>query len=267
MSKFGDFDKCMLYREKAAELMERFPQHIPNEQQISFVYNRAVDLIHIDPHTAIQACDTIIAFPENSVFHRARSLLVKSDALKRLGSQGQAGDCIRQAVRLVEHVRPQNRVDAETYPNAIRHLASHLCHVEQEFEEAIALFEQLLSMFSQRNSANELPSRFTAAQVLSELGSAYYGLDTMLLGTEHRDEALSCMRQSVEIFRACRKEELRFPLASAEAPYVNAAYAFSYYGLKQEATELIQELKEMQQDDIYGRSVVERCNCVLDELQ
>lgn len=267
MSKLGNLEKCTAYEEAAWELVEHYPQHIPNFHQIPFIYNRAVDLVHTNPEAAIAICDTIFSFPESTPFHKARSLLVKSDALKEMDQQNQAGECIRQAVHLIENVPPQNRVDAQTYLNALRHLGNHLCHIEEDFEAAISTFEKLLSIFEQSNKANQLSDRFEAAQVLSEIGGAYYGLDTKLCGCEHKEDALWHMQQSIQVFRTAIEKGIGFQPASAEAPYVNAAYAYDYYGLKSEAIALIQELEQMQNDDIYGRPVINRCKNILVELQ
>ena len=267
MSKLGNYEKRITYEGKAWDLIERYPQHIPTSQQISFFYNRAIDLLHTDPQSAVKVCDAIFSLPESDPFQKSRSLLVKSDALKKIDQQEQAGVCIRQAVQLSENVPPRTRVDAETYPSALRHLGSHLCHIEKDLETAISIFEKILFIFTQQDKANELPSRFSAANILSELGNAYYGLDTKNSGIEHKQDALWHIQQSIEVFRTARKEGIKFQPASAEAPYVNAAYALDYYGLKSEALALIRELMKMQQDDIYGHKVINRCKKILEELQ
>ncbi|MGM9662796.1 MAG: hypothetical protein ACI3WR_06905 [Oscillospiraceae bacterium] len=267
MSRFGDAEKEAAYYGRAYQLLERHPEWIPNVQQIPFIHNAALNLLHSDPVSAMEICDRILSFPESRDFDRARALLLKGDALKVLGRQAEAGACFREAAALAGEARPLNRVDAETYPNALQHLGGHLLHVEGRAEEAIEALTQALDILTRRSKAKELPDRFAAARLLSEIGGAYYRLDTEAGGTAHREACLGHMAQSLEVFRLARREGIGFRPDAAEAPYVNAAYAYRYYGLDAQAAALLEELKAMQQDDACGNAVKARCDAHREALQ
>ena len=158
--------------------------------------------------------------------------------------------CIRQAVQLSENVPPRTRVDAETYPSALRHLGSHLCHIEKDFETAISIFEKILFIFTQQDKANELPSRFSAANILSELGNAYYGLDTKNSGIEQKQGDLRYAQTGIEVLRTAGAGGIKFHPPSVQAAYGCAPYALDYYALNSAALAFIRLLMQVQQNHL-----------------
>ncbi len=48
---------------------------------------------------------------------------------------------------------------------------------------------------------------------------------------------------------------------------MNAAHAYSYYGMKEAAVRTLEELSAMQQDDDYGKAISEKCTRLVRDIQ
>ena len=258
--RFGNYDLAQDYYSKAVDLLFAHPDWIPNQQQLPFIHNCGISLLQQNPDATIQICDHELGFPECTVFQRARALLLKSDALKIKGQQKEAGICIREAVELVRNVPPALASDVVVYPNALFHLGGHLCHIEQNFSEAITVLTEALGIHEHHFQRGALPDRFEAARLLSCIGESYYGMDAALAQTAHRDACFWYLNESVKVYRVALENRLRFAPASAEPIFVNASYAYHYYGETDTALALIDELEAMQQPgDMFGERVLVRC--------
>ena len=267
--KFGDIEMAQAYYEKAVDILFSHSECIPNEQQIPFIHNRGIHLLHTNPDTTIAICNRELAFPGCSPFDRANALLLKADALKAIipAQQQEAGKCIREAVALAEREMPRNRMDAEIYPHALLHLGRHLCNAERDFEEAISVLSKVLAIYDMQYKLGTLPDRFTGAQVLSCIGASYYGIDQRSGNEENKEQSLWYCNQSILVYRKAREEGIRFRPASAEPIFVNAAFAYHYYKEYDAAISLLDELMQMQNiSDPLTAQIQARCASVRQEL-
>lgn len=101
-------------------------------------------------------------------------------------------------------------MDAEIYPHALIHLGEHLCHAEQDFEGAIDALTTVLDIYDTRYKFGELPDRFVAARILSQIGSAYCGIDQRTGGAEQKAQCLWFCNQSISVYRKALEEHIRF---------------------------------------------------------
>ena len=267
--KFGDMESAQAYHEKAIDILFSHPERIPKELQMPFIHNCGIHFLHTEPEKTLLLCDCQLAFPGCSPFERANALLLKGDALKAVSPprQEEAGQCIREAVALTEHERPRTAMDAELYPRALIHLGKHLCHAEQDFEGAIDALTTALSIYDTRYKFGELPDRFAAAQILSQIGSAYYGIDQRTGGAEHKEQGLWFCGQSILVYRKALEEHIPFRPASAESIFLNAASVYHYYKEYDTAIALIDELAQMQPaGDPLTPQVKARCASMRQEL-
>lgn len=267
--KFGDMESAQACHEKAIDILFSHPEHIPTELQIPFIHNCGVSLLHTEPEKTLLLCDYQLAFPGCSPFERANALLLKGDALKAVSPprQEEAGQCIREAVAIAEHERPRSSMDAEIYPHALIHLGEHLCHAEQDFEGAIDALTTVLDIYDTRYKFGELPDRFVAAQILSQIGSAYCGIDQRTGGAEQKAQGLWFCNQSISVYRKALEEHIRFRPASAEPIFLNAAFVYHYYKEYDTALALIDEVAQMQPaGDPLTPQVQARCTSVRQEL-
>ena len=267
--KFGDMESAQAYHEKAIDILFSHPERIPNVQQISFVHNCGVSLLQTEPEKTLLLCDCQLAFPGCSPFERANALLLKGDALKAVSPprQEEAGQCIREAVALTEHERPMTSMDAELYPHALIHLGEHLCHAEQDFEGAIDALTTALGIYDTRYKFGELPDRFVAARILSQIGSAYCGIDQRTGGAEQKAQCLWFCNQSISVYRKALEEHIRFRPASAEPIFLSAASVYHYYKEYDTAFALIDEVAQMQPaGDPLTPQVQARCASMRQEL-
>lgn len=158
-------------------------------------------------------------------------------------------------------------MDAEIYPHALIHLGEHLCHAEQDFEGAIDALTTVLDIYDTRYKFGELPDRFVAAQILSQIGSAYCGIDQRTGGAEQKAQGLWFCNQSISVYRKALEEHIRFRPASAEPIFLNAAFVYHYYKEYDTALALIDEVAQMQPaGDPLTPQVQARCTSVRQEL-
>ena len=258
--RFGNYELARIYHGKAVDLLFAHSDWIPNQQQIPFIHNCGISLLQNNPDATIQICDRELHFPECTVFQQACALLLKSDALKIKGQQQEAGICIRKAVALVRNAPPSLATDVAVYPNALFHLGSHLCHVEQNFAEAVTVLTEALNIHDDHFKLGALPDRFEAARLLCCIGESYHGMDAALAETTHKDACFWYLNESIKVYRVAIENNLQFQPASAEPIFLNAAFAYDYYGERAAALRLIDELEGMQNPhDAWGKRVLARC--------
>lgn len=267
MSQLGDVEKESLYHQRAWDLLEAHELDIPNIYQIPFVLNCAQDVLHSDPQSAVGICDHIVGYPESNPFQRARALVLKGEALDRLGQNTEAGKCMREAAKIVRDSASESYLDNTAQLHVLEHLGRHLYKIEYRFEEALDILQEALEELERRAKFNELSDRFTAARLLSDIGSAYCRMDVKRQERSHEQECLAHMWHSLEIFRFALGNGISFKHILAEEPYMNAAYAYSYYGMREDALKALEELHTMQQDNAYGKSVSEKCAELTRDIQ
>lgn len=182
---------------------------------------------------------------------RTRSLLGENTgrALARGNMEGGLTTIQEKALGCVHKGGTSTVMDVIDYPRALIHLGKHLCHAERNFEGAIDALTTALRIYDTRYKFGELPDRFAAAQILSQIGSAYYGIDQRTGGAEHKEQGLWFRGQSVSVYRKALEEHIRFRPASAEPIFLNAAFVYHYYKEYDTATALIDEVARMRPAD------------------
>jgi hypothetical protein len=265
--RFGDEDRAQKCDSKAWELLGAHSEWIRDEQQISFIHNRAVSLLQIDPDATIGICDTELNFPNITVFQRIHALTLKSDALKIKKDFGAVEICLREAVQLAKNAIPQRADEVSTYPNTLLHYGRYLVNPKRDFIGAIGVFAEALAFYEKRVKHGALPDRYEGASILSEIGHAYYGMDTEAGNADHKQQSLWYVDQSVKVYQLALKNNLRFQPAAAGPIYLNAAYVYHYYKETQTAFALINELEAMQNpDDNFGQNTIKQCADVRNDL-
>lgn len=266
--RFGDIPKAQACRNQAIDLLFAHPEWIRNEHQIPFIHNCAVALLQNNPDATIGICDVELAFPEITIFQRIHTLTLKSDALIIQKNYAAAGDCLKEAVSLVKCAVPQRADEVSTYPNTLLHYGRYLANQKHEFANAIDILTDALQFCDEQFKKGGLPDRFEAASILSQIGASYYGIDTEERGIGNKQQSLWYFDQSMEVYRIAMKNQLRFQPAMAEPIFVNAAYAYDYYGDKTTAISLLNEVMSMQDSDsTYGRRTIENCTRIKEELE
>lgn len=264
---FGDIPKAQESHDRAAELLFAHPEWIRNEHKIPFIHNCAVSLLQENPATTIGICDVELSFSEITAFQRIHALTLKSDALIIQKNYAAAGACLEEAVDLVKHAVPQRADEVSTYPNTLLHYGRYLSNQKHEFSNAIAILTDALEFCDKQFKKGGLPDRFEAASILSQIGASYYGIDTEAQGKENKQKSLWYFDQSTQVYRIAIKNNLRFQPVKAEPIFVNAAYAYDYYGDKETAIKLLDEVVSMQDPgSSYGRRVIENCIRIKEDL-
>lgn len=70
------------------------------------------------------------------------------------------------------------------------------------------------------------------------------------------------------MYRIAIKNQIRFQPAKAEPIFVNAAYAYDYYGDRKTALSLLDEVISMQDpNSAYGHRAIENCTRIKEELE
>jgi hypothetical protein len=224
-------------------------------------------LLQIDPDATIGICDTELNFPNITVFQRIHALTLKSDALKIKKDFGAVEICLREAVQLAKNAIPQRADEVSTYPNTLLHYGRYLVNPKRDFIGAIGVFAEALAFYEKRVKHGALPDRYEGASILSEIGHAYYGMDTEAGNADHKQQSLWYVDQSVKVYQLALKNNLRFQPAAAGPIYLNAAYVYHYYKETQTAFALINELEAMQNpDDNFGQNTIKQCADVRNDL-
>lgn len=265
---FGDIQKAQELHDRAAELLFAHPEWIRNEHQIPFIHNCAVSLLQENPEATIGICNTELSFSETTVFQRIHALTLKSDALIIQKNYPAAGACLEEAVDLARHAVPQRADEVSTYPNTLLHYGRYLSNQKHEFAPAIDILTDALRFCDEQFKKGGLPDRFEAASILSQIGASYYGIDTQTQGTVNKQQSLWYFDQSLEVYRIAIKNQIRFQPAKAEPIFVNAAYAYDYYGDRKTALSLLDEVISMQDpNSAYGHRAIENCTRIKEELE
>lgn len=265
---FGDIQKAQELHDRAAELLFAHPEWIRNEHQIPFIHNCAVSLLQENPDATIGICNTELSFSEATVFQRIRAFTLKSDALIIQKNYPAAGACLEKAVDLARHAVPQRADEVLTYPNTLLHYGRYLANQKHEFATAIDMLTDALRFCDEQFKKGGLPDRFEAASILSQIGASYYGIDTQTQGTKNKQQSLWYFDQSLEVYRIAIKNQIRFQPAKAEPIFVNAAYAYDYYGDRETALSLLDEVISMQDpNSAYGHRAIENCTRIKEELE
>ena len=264
--KLGDHEAANLHLSAADTLLEKYPDQIADGMKHPYLYNRAVNMLQINPHDTITICDRLIDSLNLPPFLAVKVLTLKSDAYTLLGTPKEGAEFIQQALEIAEKTPPKNADDAMIYPNTLTFDGRQKMRIGDNFG-ALEAFSKALDIYQNMYQEGLLPDRFEAARILSHMGGIYYKMDAEKKTKTYAEQSIWYVDQSIEIFRYALENHIAFCPAIAEPEYINGAYVYNYYKGIDKALALLDELAAMQnQETEDGKRILEKCTSVQQEL-
>ena len=244
----GDVDSAHEFSEKAKALYKSYPELIHPQQLHMYKYNMAVGHLQSFSEKTIEICDDLLRNNQLDAFLKVRVLTLKSDALVKIGDMSGCEACALGAVNLAKTLKPNNVREAMVYPNSLSFYGRVLLR-HSDFVGAIEAFMQSLAIYTDLFDTGALPDRFEGSRILSHIGNTYYAMDSTNGTYDNKEQCLWYTGQSVEVYRKAIEYNIKFQPANAYFSYINAAYAYDYYGERDTALALLDELSQMQNTD------------------
>ena len=241
----GNFDGAHEFSKKAELLYQNYPDLIHPQQLNMYKYNIAVEHLQNSPEKTIEICDDLLRNNQVDAFLKVRVLTLKSDALVKLGDLTGCEVCAINAVNLAKTLESTNVNEAMVYPNSLS-FYGRVLQRHSDFVGAIDAFTQSLAIYTNLYNSGALPDRFEGSRILSHIGNAYYAMDSTNETYDNKEQCLWYAGQSVEVYRKAIEYKIKFQPANAYLSYINAAFAYDYYGGRSTALALLDELNQMQ---------------------
>lgn len=264
--KSGNKTAARNLRLRADGLLSEHPEWIASAYKLPYMYNEASGMLQQNPDKTISICDYLLSGDETPDYLKIKALTLKSDALVIKKDFKACEACTRKAVKAAERFIPKTAEEAKLYPNTLTFYARVKLR-NHDYSAAIDLFAKAMGIYENMSMDGFLLDRFEAARILSHMGEAYRGIDSLSGTQDQKTQCLWFTNQSTEVFRVALRDNIAFNPEIASFEYINAAYAYHYYHDPDTAFALLDEVMSMQNPDTNeGQAVLAQCAQVKQEL-